>query len=66
MKKLIHNLLGDSPKTTLLGYSILGLTVVNESIQKGETRWFPIAIAVLVALMGRYAADATETPPPAE
>ena len=49
---------GNSPITSILGYLIAGLVVIEQSLQAGETNWFTIAVAVLTALLGRKAADA--------
>jgi VanZ family protein len=49
---------GNSPITSILGYLIAGLVVVEQSLQAGETNWVSIGVAVLTALLGRKAADA--------
>lgn len=49
---------GNSPITSILGYLIAGLVVVEQSLQAGEANWVSIAVAVLTALLGRKAADA--------
>jgi VanZ family protein len=57
-------ILGNSPITSILGYLIAGLVVVEQSLQAGETSWFAIAVAVLTALLGRKAADAEKVEKP--
>jgi hypothetical protein len=49
---------GNSPITSILGYLIAGLVVVEQALQAGETNWVSISVAVLTALLGRKAADA--------
>ena len=49
---------GNSPITSILGYLIAGLVVIEQSLQAGETNWVSISVAVLTALLGRKAADA--------
>ena len=49
---------GNSPITSILGYLIAGLVVIEQSLAAGETNWVSIGVAVLTALLGRKAADA--------
>jgi uncharacterized membrane protein YuzA (DUF378 family) len=49
---------GNSPITSILGYLIAGLVVIEQALQAGETNWVSIGVAVLTALLGRKAADA--------
>lgn len=49
---------GNSPITSILGYLIAGLVVIEQSLSAGETNWVSISVAVLTALLGRKAADA--------
>jgi hypothetical protein len=49
---------GNSPITSILGYLIAGLVVIEQSLVAGETNWVSIGVAVLTALLGRKAADA--------
>ena len=49
---------GNSPITSILGYLIAGLVVIEQSLIAGETNWVSIGVAVLTALLGRKAADA--------
>lgn len=49
---------GNSPITSIIGYLIAGLVVVEQALQAGETNWVTISVAVLTALLGRKAADA--------
>ena len=46
-------LLGNSPWTSVLGYVIAGLQLWQEYIKAGETNYFVIASAILVAILGR-------------
>ena len=53
MKKI----LGESWHTTLAGYFLAGLTVAQDLIDKGETTWWKILIAISIAVFGRVAGD---------
>jgi hypothetical protein len=55
MKKL---LLGNSPITSIIGYVITGLGLLNEALNSGENNWFRIGMYILVGLFGRKAGDA--------
>lgn len=48
---------GNSPITSILGYLIAGLVVVEQSLRAGETNWVSISVAILTALLGRKAVD---------
>lgn len=48
---------GNSPITSILGYLIAGLVVVEQALSAGETNWVSISVAVLTALLGRKAED---------
>lgn len=61
MKTLKTTLLGKSPITSLIGYAIGALTVVQQMLESGVTNWTVIATGILTALLGRKAADAGES-----
>lgn len=57
MKKVIF---GKSGITSLVGYMLAGLMVLDESLKAGETSWTKIAIAVAIAVLGRVSGDANK------
>lgn len=56
-------LFGTSKWTSIIGYIIAGLIVVQDMTQAGETSWFKISLAVLIAVGGRISADANQVKP---
>jgi hypothetical protein len=52
---------GKSPVTSIIGYIIAGLTVMNDLMTAGETNGWKIGLAVAMAVLGRVAADAGQT-----
>ena len=58
----MKTLLGSSPITSILGAVIAALTAGQTLLSAGTTNYYQVGIAVLVALLGRFAADASTTP----
>lgn len=54
----MKSVLGESWKTSLIGALLAGLMVVQELLAKEEVSYTKIGIAVLIAVLGRVAADA--------
>ncbi|MBV7529050.1 hypothetical protein [Chitinophaga sp. sic0106] len=54
MKKV---LLGNSSITSVIGYLVAGLVVLDDMLKAGETSWLRIAVAVAIAILGRVSAD---------
>jgi hypothetical protein len=50
-------ILGDNPLTSIAGYLVAGLLVAQNYLDKGETSWLKIGIAVGIAILGRVSAD---------
>lgn len=50
-------LLGGNPLTSIAGYLVAGLVVAQNYLDKGETNWWKIGIAVGIAILGRLSAD---------
>jgi hypothetical protein len=57
MKSVLGKLLGPSPITTIIGYVLAILTVIQPLLKAGTTDLFTIISAVFTALLGRAAAD---------
>jgi hypothetical protein len=60
MKQL---LLGKSTWTSVVGYLLAALMVIDEMIKAGETSYVKIGIAALIAVLGRISADAGKAAP---
>ena len=58
MKKIF---LGSSPLSSVAGYVMAGLVVVNEMFTHGETNWRKIGIGAVMAILGRIVADSKDT-----
>lgn len=57
-------LLGKSTWTSLVGYLLCALMVIDDMTKAGETSWVKIGIAVLIAVLGRVSADAGKNDTP--
>lgn len=53
----MKQIFGESWQTTVAGYFLAGLMVAQDLIDKGETTWWKISIAVAIAVLGRVAGD---------
>lgn len=51
-------LLGNSGGTSIIGYLLAGLMAYQDIQKSGDVNWVNIAVAVLIAVLGRMAADA--------
>lgn len=51
---------GESWKTSLVGALLAGLMVLQEYLEKDEVSYTKIGIAVMIAILGRVAADGTK------
>jgi hypothetical protein len=60
MQALLAKLLGDNPKTSVLGFAIAALGIVHEALKAGETDWLNIVSAVFIGLLGLKASDAVK------
>ncbi|MEZ2446134.1 hypothetical protein AB6805_30675 [Chitinophaga sp. RCC_12] len=58
--KLIETIFGKSSLTSIAGYIVAGLLVVQEMQKAGETNWISIAIAAAIAVLGRVSGDANK------
>ncbi|MFX1704606.1 hypothetical protein PV783_11665 [Chitinophaga sp. CC14] len=58
--KFIQTIFGKSSLTSIAGYIVAGLLVVQEMQKAGETNWISIAIAAAIAVLGRVAGDANK------
>ena len=63
MSKILSTIFGKFPVTSIVGYLLAGLTALDEILKSGETNYFKIASAVLLAVFGRYAADSNKVKP---
>ena len=54
-------LLGSNPLTSIAGYAVAGLLVAQQLLDKGETNWVKIGIAIGIAVLGRVSGDTTNT-----
>jgi hypothetical protein len=57
----MKNILGSNPFTSIAGYVVAGLMVVQTLITAGETDWFKIGIAAAIAVLGRVSGDSINT-----
>lgn len=58
MPALIKKLLGDNPKTSILGILVAALGIAHASLQAGEQiDWVAIINSVLLGLLGLKASD---------
>jgi hypothetical protein len=53
--------LGKNPLTTIAGYLLAGLVAAKQLLSEGTTEWYNIALAVGIAILGRVAADTTNS-----
>jgi hypothetical protein len=60
MQALLAKLLGDNPKTSVLGFAIAALGIVHEALKAGETDWLNIVSSVFIGLLGLKATDAVK------
>lgn len=63
MKTLLNTIFGKFPVTSVVGYLLAGLTAADELLKSGETNYFKIGISVLLAVLGRVAADSNKVKP---
>jgi hypothetical protein len=54
MKKVF---IGSSPASTIAGYVLAALMIVQDMTTHGETNWTQIAIAVGIAVLGHIVKD---------
>jgi hypothetical protein len=54
----MKTILGTSPITTIVGFLLAGLTAAQTLLSQGNTNWYQIGVAALMAILGRVAADA--------
>jgi hypothetical protein len=54
MKKIF---IGSSPVSSIAGYALAALMIIQDMTSAGETNWTKIAIAVLIAVLGRVVKD---------
>ena len=60
MQAIISKLLGDNPKTSILGIIIAALGITHEALKSGETNWIIILLSVFTGILGLNASDATK------
>jgi hypothetical protein len=53
----MKHILGSNPFTSIAGYLVAGLMVVQTLITAGETDWLKIGIAAAIAILGRVSGD---------
>ena len=53
--------LGSNPMTSVAGYVVSGLVVVQALLEKGETNYWKIGIAAAIAVLGRVSGDSTNS-----
>jgi hypothetical protein len=53
----MKTLLGNHPLTSIVGYALAGLTTADALFKSGNTNYLQIGMAVLLAVLGRVAAD---------
>jgi hypothetical protein len=60
MNKILAAILGDSWKTSLLGYAQFIVTASVEAYQNGQTNWGKILLSAVIALIARQSADSSQ------
>jgi hypothetical protein len=53
----MKNILGSSPVSSIAGYFLAGLLILQEMTSEGETSWTKISVAIAIAVLGRIAKD---------
>lgn len=59
----MKTILGNSPITTIVGLALAGLTAAQTLLQQGQTNYYQIGMAALMAILGRVAADSNSITP---
>jgi hypothetical protein len=53
----MKHILGSNPLTSIAGYLVAGLMVVQTALAAGNTNWLQIATAAAIAILGRVSGD---------